>query len=93
MGAEHKLHLQLFVIGFCLFFSIFGCGRTKLGHLYDLIYITELLLVWPVGNMNPYITDWVTKSSPVPREFELVTYQSECDALTYRTILNAHKKI
>ena len=84
MGAEHKLHLQLFVTGFCLFFSIFRCGRTKLGpqgwgHLYDLIYITELLLVWPVGHMNPYITDWVTKS--------------ECDALTYRTILNAPKKI
>ena len=78
--------------------QLFGCGRGKpglqgQGRLHHLMYITELLLVLPVGHMNPYVTDWVTKSSSVPREFELVTYQSKSDASTYRIIHNDDKKI
>ena len=51
--------------------QLFGCGRAKLGplgrgHLHHLMFITELLLVWPVGHMNPllifysllYVTRW-----------------------------------
>ena len=50
---------------------LFGCGRTKLGplgkgHLHHLMFITELLLVWPVSHMDPllslysllYVTKW-----------------------------------
>ena len=42
--------------------QLFGCGRAKFGplgrgHLHHLIFITELLLVSPVGHMDPNITD------------------------------------
>ena len=38
--------------------QLFGCDRGKLGplgreHLHHLIFITKLLLVWPVGHMDP----------------------------------------
>ena len=51
--------------------QLFGCGRAKLGplgrrYLHHLLFITELLLVWPEGHMEPNITDWATKSSQVP---------------------------
>ena len=52
------------------------------------MFITALLLVWPVGHMNPHITDWATKPCKVASEFELATYQFECDALTYCTSSN-----
>ena len=38
--------------------------------------------------MDPHVSDWVTKSSQVPREFELATYQFEYDTLIYRAIRN-----
>ena len=49
--------------------ELFGCGKVKLtplgrGYLHHLI--TELLLVWPVGHMDPHATDWITKPSQVP---------------------------
>ena len=67
-----------------------GCGRAKLappgrGHLYYLMFITELLPVWPVGHMDSHITDWVTKPSQVPW---LETYQFKCDPFTYKAIRN-----
>ena len=34
-----------------------------------------------LGQMDPHIINWVTKSVQVPREFELATGQIECDAL------------
>ena len=41
--------------------QLFGCGRAKLeplgrGHLHHLMFITELLLVLPVGHMDPLLT-------------------------------------
>ena len=41
--------------------QLFGCGRAKLGplgggHLHHLMFITELLLVWYVGHMDPLLT-------------------------------------
>ena len=41
--------------------QLFRCSKTKLGplgrgHLYHLMFIIELLLVWPVGNMDPLLT-------------------------------------
>ena len=47
-----------------------------------------LSLVWTVGHMDPHITDEVTKSAEVPKEFELATYQFKCDALAYWDIHN-----
>ena len=40
--------------------QLFGCGRAKLGllgrgHLHHQMFITELLLVWPVGHMDPLL--------------------------------------
>ena len=51
--------------------KLFGCSRAKLeplrrGHLQHLMFITELLLVWPVGHIDPHITDWITKPSQIP---------------------------
>ena len=51
--------------------QLFGCGRAKLGplgrrHLYHQMFITELLLVLPVGHIDPHITDKVTKPGQVP---------------------------
>ena len=50
--------------------QLFVCDRDKHGplgrrHLHYL-FITELLLFWPVGYMNPHLTDWVTEPSQVP---------------------------
>ena len=50
---------------------LFECGSAKLGplgrgHLHHLMFITELLLVYPVGHMDPYIMDKVTKPNQVP---------------------------
>ena len=41
--------------------QLFGCGRAKLGplgggNLHHLIFITVLLIVWPVGHMDPLLT-------------------------------------
>ena len=49
--------------------QLFGCGRAKFGllgrrHLHHLLFITELLLVWPVGHMDHNITDWTTNTKP-----------------------------
>ena len=46
--------------------QLFGYDRAKLGplgrwHLHHLMFITELLLVWPVGHIDPDITDWAIK--------------------------------
>ena len=51
--------------------QLFGCGMANLGllgreHFHHLMFITELLLVEPVGHMDPDITDQVTKPSQVP---------------------------
>ena len=51
--------------------QLFGCGSAKLwslggGHLYHLMFIIELLLVQPVGHMDPHITDEITKPNQVP---------------------------
>ena len=59
--------------------QLFGCGRAKLGpletrHLHHLMFITELLLVWPVGHMDPNITNWTTKSKQVPWNGNLPTW-------------------
>ena len=56
----------------------FGCDRANLGqlgkrHLHHPKFITESLLVWPVGHMDLHITDWVTKSIQVSREIELAS--------------------
>ena len=57
----------------------FGFDRAKLGplvrgHLYQLIFITKLLLVWHVGHPDSHITDWVTKPSQVPWTVNLPTW-------------------
>ena len=44
------------------------------------MFITELLLIWPVG--GPSFKKCVTKPTQMPRESELTTYQFECDTLT-----------
>ena len=41
--------------------QLFGCSRAKLGPLergllHHLMFVTELLLVWPVGHMDPFLT-------------------------------------
>ena len=59
--------------------QLFECGRAKLGplgkrHLHHLLFITELLLVWPVGHRDPNITDWATKPSQVPWNGNLATW-------------------
>ena len=64
--------------------QVFECGKDKLGplgrgHLHHLMFISTLLLVWPVGHMYSHVADWITKCGQVPREFELTTYQSEFD--------------
>ena len=46
--------------------QLFRCGRAKhgtlgKGHLHHLMLINEVLIVWPVGYMDPNITDWVIK--------------------------------
>ena len=43
--------------------QLFGCTRAKLGplgrgHLHHLMLITELLLIWSVGHMDPLLTIW-----------------------------------
>ena len=43
--------------------QLFGCGRAKLGplgrgHLHHLMFITELLLVWPVAHIDPLLTPY-----------------------------------
>ena len=58
--------------------QLFGCGRAKLGqlgrvHLHHLMFITELLLVWPAGHMDPNTTDCATKPSQVPWNGNLPT--------------------
>ena len=65
--------------------QLFGCSRVTVGplemwHLYHLMFVTELLLVGPVGHIDPHMKDWVSKC------LETATYQLECDALTYRAI-------
>ena len=40
-------------------------GSLGRGHLHHLMFITELLLVLPVGHMDSHITDKVTKPSQV----------------------------
>ena len=52
------------------------------------MFITELLLVWPVDHMDPDITDWVTKPSQLPWAGNKMWPQFECDTLTYRVIRN-----
>ena len=69
--------------------ELFECDMAKLGllgreHLHHL-FMTELLLVWPVGQMDSHIKDCVTKLSQVP---ETAAYQFECDNLTCRAIRN-----
>ena len=59
--------------------QLFWCGRAKLGplgrgHLHHLMFITELLLVWPVGHTDPNITNWATKPSQVPWNGNLPTW-------------------
>ena len=51
--------------------QLLGCGMANLGllgreHFRHLMFITELLLVQPVGHMDPDITDKATKPSQVP---------------------------
>ena len=41
--------------------QLFGCGKAKLGplargHLHHLVFTSELLLVLPVGHMDPLLT-------------------------------------
>ena len=45
--------------------------------------INALLLVEPVGHMDPHISHWVTKPDLLPRDFELATDQFEFDPSTY----------
>ena len=59
--------------------QLFGYDRAKfrpLGrrHLHHLMFITELLLVWPVGHMDPNITDWATNPSQMPWNCNLPTW-------------------
>ena len=58
--------------------QVLGYGRAKLetlrkGHHHHLMFITESLLVWPVGHMDPSVTDWATKPSQVPWNGNLPT--------------------
>ena len=43
--------------------QIWPLGR---GHRHYLMFITELLLVLPIGRMDTHITDWIIKPSQVP---------------------------
>ena len=45
------------------------------GHLDQLMFITELLLLLAIPHMDPHLTDWVTKSSQVPQTGNLAIYQ------------------
>ena len=77
----------------CVFGHLFGYYKATFkpktrGNLHHPMFVTELLLVWTVGHMDPHITVWVIKPAHVPSEFELKTYQFECGALAYRAIRN-----
>ena len=66
------------------------CGRAYLGllgrgYVHHVILITELLLVWHAGYMDPHYQIGSLNLAKCP---ELATYQLECEALTYRAIGN-----
>ena len=72
---------------------LLGCGKTKFEQLprryfHHLMSIPPIFLIWTVDHVDPHITNWVNKFAQVPREFELATYQFECDTLAYSAIRN-----
>ena len=54
-----------------VFIQLFGCGRAKLvplgeGHLHHLMFINELLLIWPVSHMGHIEQIWSLNLSKCP---------------------------
>ena len=71
--------------------GLFVCGQAtfellKRENLDYLMFITALFLVWTLGHMSHHVTEWVTKTAQLPKEFELAPYQSVC--ATYWAICN-----
>ena len=57
---------------------LFGCGKANfeplaMKNIHYIIFITALLLVRTACLTDPHITDWVTMTAKVPREFEVAT--------------------
>ena len=74
--------------------QLFECDRTKLaqlgrGHLDQLMFITELLLIWAVVHMGPHVTDWVTKPSQVPQTGNLPI----CQVVIHLNFLHAYSPL
>ena len=75
--------------------QLFICGTVKLtplGRRYlHHLFITELLLVWPAGHMNPRITHWFTKPSLLPWTGNLSVCQVVYSPWTVKTIIILHE--
>ena len=74
--------------------QLFACDRAKLpqlarGHLDQLMFITELLLIWAVVHMDPHLTDWVTKPSQVPQTGNLPI----CPVVIHLNFLHAYSPL
>ena len=68
-----------------------GCGKTNYDaltreNLYQLMFMTVLLLVRTISHMDFHIADCVSKSAQVSRELEMATYQLKYDILLYWSI-------
>ena len=68
-----------------------GCGKTNYDaltreNLYQLMFMTVLLLVRTISHMDFHIADCVSKPAQVSREFEMATYQLKYDILVYWSI-------
>ena len=68
-----------------------GCGKTNHDaltreNLYQLMFMTVLLLVRTISHMDFHIADCVSKPAQVSREFEMATYQLKYDILLYWSI-------
>ena len=74
--------------------QLFGCGKAKLGpqgqgDLYHLMFITELLIVWPVCQMSSYVADWSLNLDKCPGKLNCQATNFLTYTLTYATICNA----
>ena len=73
---------------------LFGCGKVDFEQLvreniYRLMLVSALVIVRTAVHMNLNITDWFTQPAQVLREFQLRTFQFECDTQAYWAIRNS----
>ena len=50
------------------------------GNLHHLMSTTGLFLIWPVGHMEPHITDWAIYQI----KWDILTYWAICSSLSDR---------